>query len=643
MLLIEISHVKQLLECIGLKNFFQALNKTLKSDFKNWHSFEKSPRHAIPVENGIIELMPICGKKLYSFKYVNGHPNNVKLNKLTIFGCGLLAEVKTGEPLMISEMTLLTALRTAATSALASSLMAKPKSKTLAIIGCGAQSDFQVLAHHALFNLTEVHYFDLDPKAMQRFARNMRNESFKLIPGKDAKSTIAGVDIIITATAAKKKQKVLQASWIEPGQHICGVGGDSPGKTELDINILKKAKIVVEYFPQSAHEGEIQNLGKNAKKHVKAELWELISQKKTVRKNAKDITLFDSVGFALEDYSILRLVYDLAQKHEIGAQADLIPSNIPNTKDLFSLLKPKDLNKNAVAIMGYASGIAANNIDCGLGPLYLNHHKHQLFAQSSTALEWHALLEPKVNTETMDAINKEVVRLNTELAQGVAQLVETHKKICVFAGDHSSAIGTWSGFAHAYRKKGDIGLVWIDAHMDSHTPETSESGNIHGMPAAVLLGHGSKKLIEILDKHPKLKPENICFIGIRSYEKGEAELLEKLGVKVFFIKDIQAQGLAKTFQQAVAHVNKNTCGFGLTIDLDGIDPNDAPGVGCREDNGIPAEMLLNVLRSSPIKFPFVGLEITEYNPILDQQQKTAKLIVKLLEAVYGKNSNFIKD
>ena len=643
MLLIEISHIKQLIERIGLKEFFKALNKNLKSDFKNWHSFEKSPRHAISVENGIIELMPICGKKYYSFKYVNGHPNNVKLNKLTIFGCGLLAEVKTGEPLMISEMTLLTALRTAATSALASSLMAKPKSKTLAIIGCGAQSDFQVLAHHALFNLTEVHYFDLDPKAMQRFARNMRDESFTLIPGTDTKSTIQGVDIIITATAAKKKQKVLQASWIEPGQHISGVGGDSPGKTELDINILKKAKIVVEYFPQTTHEGEIQNLGKNAKKHVQAELWELISGKKTIRKNAKDITLFDSVGFALEDYSILRLVYDLAQTHEIGSNAELVPSHMPNTKDLFSLLKPEAINKNAVAIMGYASGIAANNNDCGLGPLYLNHHKHQLFAKSSTPLEWHALLEPQINTETSDAINKEVLRLNTELATSIEQLVQTHKKICVFAGDHSSAIGTWSGFAHAYRSQGDIGLIWIDAHMDSHTPETSDSGNIHGMPAAVLLGHGNKKLIEILDKNPKLKPENICFIGIRSYEKGEAALLDKLGVKVFFIKDIQEQGLTNVWQQALTHVSKNTCAIGLTIDLDAIDPNDAPGVGCREDNGIPAEMLLNTLTSAQVNLPFVGLEITEYNPILDHHQKTAKLIAKLLEAVYGKKSHFLKD
>ena len=266
-----------------------------------------------------------------------------------------------------------------------------------------------------------------------------------------------------------------------------------------------------------------------------------------------------------------------------------------------------------------------------------------LFSKSSTHLEWKALLEPKINTETKDAINKEVLRLNTELAEGIEHLVQTHKKICVFAGDHSSAIGTWSGFAHAYRNQGDLGLIWIDAHMDSHTPETSDSGNIHGMPAAVLLGYGNKKLTEILDKHPKLKPENICFIGIRSYEKGEAALLDKLGVKVFFIKNIQEQGLAKVWQQALAHVSKNTCAFGLTIDLDAIDPNDAPGVGCREDNGIPAKMLLNTLTSAQVNFPFVGLEITEYNPILDQQQKTAKLIARLLEAVYGKNSHFLKD
>lgn len=644
MLLIEIPHIKKLITVLGLKAFFKTLNKNLTQDFKDWQSFQKSSRHAVYVDNGVIELMPVCGKKLYSFKYVNGHPENIKLHKPTIYACGLLAEVASGEPLMISEMTLLTALRTAATSALASSYMARSDSKILSIIGCGAQSDFQVLAHHALFNLKEVRYFDLDPKAMQRFANNLQNETFKLVAGKDAQSIVSGADIIITATAAKKKQKVLNYSWLEPGQHICGIGGDSPGKTELDVNILKNSKIVVEYFPQTAHEGEIQNLGKNAKKHVYAELWELVSGKKKGRKNAKEITLFDSVGFALEDYSILRLIYDLAPKYQIGREVALVPdaTNLPETKDLFKLIKPTPSSPNSVTILSYASGLAANNIDCGLGPLYLYQHQQELFRELSFPLKWHPAIIPTTPEQRSDIV-RIVTAVNTALAEEVTATINSHEKFCVLAGDHASAIGTWSGAAHAYRKQGDIGLIWIDAHMDSHTPETTPTGNIHGMPVAHLFGYGIKSLKEILDKEPKLKPENICFIGIRSYEEGEASFLTKLGVKVFFMPDVQQQGLANIFKMALEHVNKHTFGFGLTIDLDAMDPTDAPGVGCPEKGGILSSDLLDTLNKAEVNYPFVGLEITEYNPIQDKNQKTAKLVASLLEAVYGKHSHFIKD
>ncbi len=642
MLLIEIQHLKQLIDAISLKKFFQALTKNLTQDFKDWNSFQKSPRHAIYVEQGVIELMPIANKKLYSFKYVNGHPGNTKINEPTIFACGMLAETTTGKPLLVAEMTLLTALRTAATAALASSLLAKPKSKTLAIIGCGAQSEFQVLAHHSLLNLTEVHYFDIDPKAMKRFAESMKHESFKLIPGKNIRDTIRGVDIIVTATAVNKKQKILNYAWIEPGQHICGIGGDSPGKTELDIQLLKNSKIVVEYFPQTVHEGEIQNLGKQAKKYVHAELWQIISGKKAGRKNSKEITLYDCVGFALEDYSALRLVYELATRHHIGVETNLIPTHMSNSKDLFSLLTNKPQDKNTVTLLGYAAGIAANNPDCGLGPIYLNYQHHKLFKGLSCPLEWQALLQPKLcqTTSPKDIITA-VADLSLTLAQNVEQLIKTNKRFCVLGGDHSSAIGTWSGAAHAYKDQGDLGMIWIDAHMDSHTPETSETGNIHGMPAAVLLGHGLKNLKELMNKNPKLKPENLCFIGIRSYESGEAMLLKNLGVKIFFMEEILAQGLDQVFQAALHHVNKNTCGFGLTIDLDAIDPTDAPGVGCREKNGIPAATLLNTLKSTNINYPFVGLEISEYNPLRDEHQKTAQLIALLIETIYGKHSKFV--
>ena len=339
MRLMEVPDIQKLIQSMGLAAFYQALMQKLEQDFSCWEQFEKSPRHATYVPNGVIELMPICGPKFYSFKYVNGHPENSKIGKATVVACGLLADVASGYPLLLSEMTLLTALRTAATAALAAKYLARKDSKTLAIIGCGAQSEFQVLAHHLGFTLEEVHYFDINPRAMENFAKNLAHETFTLIPAVNAKTAVQDADIIITATAAKARQKVLDYSWLRPGQHICGIGGDAPGKTELDPEILTHSKIVVEYFPQTKHEGEIQNLGPAAKELVYAELWELISQKKPGRTDEKEITLFDSVGFALEDYSSLGLIYELAEKYALGRMMQLIPEQENLPKNLFNLLK----------------------------------------------------------------------------------------------------------------------------------------------------------------------------------------------------------------------------------------------------------------------------------------------------------------
>ncbi len=337
-MLLGIQDIRALVQKVGIKTFCWELASEMREDFKAWDQFQKSARYAAYVDNGVIELMPTCGPDYFSFKYVNGHPNNPKAGLLNIVALGVLAQVSTGYPLLISEMTLLTALRTATVAALASKLMARPESKKLAIIGCGAQSEFQVLAHHALFDLTEVRYFDLDPHAMDRFARHLEGESFHLIRAADVPSAIQGTDIIVTATAAKTKQKVLMKAWLEPGQHIAGIGGDSPDKTELDPEILDIAKIVVEYFPQTVHEGEIQNLGEAARNQVYAELWELCQGSKKGRETTQEITLFDAVGFALEDYSILRYVYGLATLHKVGLYAGLIPETLKDPKNLFGLL-----------------------------------------------------------------------------------------------------------------------------------------------------------------------------------------------------------------------------------------------------------------------------------------------------------------
>ncbi|OGV50137.1 MAG: ornithine cyclodeaminase [Legionellales bacterium RIFCSPHIGHO2_12_FULL_42_9] len=338
MLLLEIPDIRSIVDRTGLKEFYLRLCRYLTDDFSNWNDFQKSSRHAVYVPNGVIELMPICNNELYSFKYVNGHPYNPQTNKLNVVAFGVLADVASGYPLLISSMTLLTALRTAATSALASRHLAKKESKRLAIIGCGAQSEFQVLAHHALFDLTEVRYFDIEVAAMTRFAHNLHNESFKLMPMKTVREAIDGADIIITATAAKGKCHVLEWSWLTPGQHISGIGGDSPGKTELDPEILKHSRVVVEYFPQTHHEGEIQNLGEKACDFVYAELWEIVSGVKPGRRDSTLISVFDSVGFALEDFSVLRLCFQLASDYNLGKEINIIPETLADCKNLYSLL-----------------------------------------------------------------------------------------------------------------------------------------------------------------------------------------------------------------------------------------------------------------------------------------------------------------
>ena len=338
MLLLESPDIRSIIKNTGLKEFYLHLCAHLTEDFSNWHQFQHSSRHAFYVPNGVIELMPICNDDLYSFKYVNGHPSNPSNNKLNVIAFGVLADVASGYPLMMSCMTLLTALRTAAISALASSHLAKKDSKRLAIIGCGAQSEFQILAHHALFDLTEVRYFDIEAGAMARLAHNLQHESFSLIPMNSVKEAIDSADIIVTSTAAKGKHHVLQLDWLTPGQHISAIGGDSPGKTELDPEILKHSRVVVEYFPQTSHEGEIQNLGDEALHHVYAELWEILGGFKSGREDASGISVFDSVGFALEDFSVLRLCYQLAVAYHVGKEINVIPDTLTDSKNLYGLL-----------------------------------------------------------------------------------------------------------------------------------------------------------------------------------------------------------------------------------------------------------------------------------------------------------------
>lgn len=338
MKVLSVDDFSKLITTHSMEAFMRDLLDALKRDYARWDEFDKIPRPGMKAPDGIMELMPICDSTYYTYKYVNCHPMNPLQGKQTVVATGQLATVDTGYPLMISEMTIMTAIRTAANSALAADLMARQDSKVLGMIGTGAQSEFQVHALRLVRHITTVKYYDTDPVAMQKFAANMADAGLELIACDSAEEAVRGSDIITVCTARYEHLDILQDAWVKPGMHINAIGGDSPGKTELELSILPRARVVVEYFDQAIHEGEIQRLGEEAARElVYAELTELVNGTKTGRDSDEDITLFDSVGIGLEDYSVLRLSYELATKYNIGSEIELIPP-ITDPKNLYGAL-----------------------------------------------------------------------------------------------------------------------------------------------------------------------------------------------------------------------------------------------------------------------------------------------------------------
>lgn len=334
MQLVSVDDLCALVKKIGIDTVFNGIVAQLRADFMRWPVFDKSPRHAIRSNEGVLELMPTADEDYYAVKIVNGHPNNPKDKKLTVCGLGLLYDVRSGYPLLFSEMTLLTAFRTAAVSALASQVLARPGSKSLAMIGCGAQSEFQVCAHQVLCGIDTVYYTDIDVAAMEKFANNLADRGLTLIPVSNISSATESADIIISATACEHAQRLLTLDNCRPGVHINAIGGDSPGKTECDSALLEKAMVVVEYLPQTKIEGETQQL--SAPPH--AELWQIMVGERVGRRTDSDITVFDSVGFAIEDYATLRWLYDQYADKKLNNKVTWVPE-VTDPKNIFSLLQ----------------------------------------------------------------------------------------------------------------------------------------------------------------------------------------------------------------------------------------------------------------------------------------------------------------
>ena len=345
---IDVKMVSELADKVGIQNFLAEMTEMVQSDFVRWEDFDKSARLASHSAIGVIELMPIADNELYGFKYVNGHPINTSKGFSTVMAFGALASVETGYPVLLSELTLTTAFRTAATSVMAARALARKDSKTMAMFGCGAQSEFQAIAFHAVLGINELRIFDVDKKAMKKLKSNLSLfPELKIIESTSPQDNVIDADIITTVTADKALATILTPDMVGPGVHINAVGGDCPGKTELHADVLRSSKIFVEYEPQTRIEGDIQQLPEDHPVHP---LWRVLNNEATGRDSNSQITVFDSVGFALEDFSALKYVLKLSKEYDIGEKINLVPEfNGNDPKDLFALTQDGKASLRRVA------------------------------------------------------------------------------------------------------------------------------------------------------------------------------------------------------------------------------------------------------------------------------------------------------
>jgi ornithine cyclodeaminase len=331
---VSVEHMMRLVIDIGVERMLSDLAAYIEEDFRRWEQFDKTPRIASHSTDGVIELMPASDGIAYSFKYVNGHPRNTRNGRQTVTAFGVLADVNTGYPTLLTEMTLLTALRTAATSALAAKYLAPRNSRVMAIIGNGAQCEFQALAFKTICGMDTVRLYDMDGAATAKAAANLRGGGLTVIKCVSAEHAVEGAEIITTCTADKQYATILSDNMVGTGVHLNAIGGDCPGKTELHRDILLRSDIFVEYPPQTRIEGEIQQLPAD---HPVTELWRVITGAAVGRADDRQVTLFDSVGFAIEDFSALRYVHDRIKGSANYVSLDLV-AHPDEPRDLYGML-----------------------------------------------------------------------------------------------------------------------------------------------------------------------------------------------------------------------------------------------------------------------------------------------------------------
>lgn len=337
--------MQRLVRTLGLQAAIDGVAAQIEADFRRWHAFDKSARVACHSEVGVVELMPVADAARFAFKYVNGHPGNTAAGLPTVMAFGVLADVATGAPQLLAEMTLLTAIRTAAMSALAAEHLARPDSRTMALIGNGAQAEFQALAFRDRLGIRTLRLFDTDRAATAKLQANLAGQGLVLQACTSTAEALRGADIVTTVTADKRRATIVTPGMLAPGMHLNAVGGDCPGKTELHRGVLEAAKVFVEYEPQSRIEGDVQQMPAD---FPVTEFWRVLTGDAPGRRHADEITVFDSVGFALEDHAALVWLAGAAARLGLGTPIDLVAAPA-DPKDLFGSLRAVAAKRPALA------------------------------------------------------------------------------------------------------------------------------------------------------------------------------------------------------------------------------------------------------------------------------------------------------
>ena len=331
---IDVKAMTEWIQREGVEHIITGMMDYLEHDYKRWRRFDKIPRVASHTPLGVIELMPTSDGDEYAFKYVNGHPFNPARGFQTVAAFGMLSDVNNGYPTFLAEMTLLTALRTAATSGMVARHLARKDSSVMAMIGAGSQSEFQALGMRAALGIDEIRIYDIDSAAVDKFVRNIEPLGFHIHKARSVSDAVENADVITTCTADKAQNTILTNDHVTDGVHLNAVGGDCPGKTELEATILERADVFVEFPEQTRIEGEIQQMPAT---FPIIEVWEVIAGQRKGRTSDHQITLFDSVGFAINDFSALRYLRDSVTGTGLEAHLDLV-ADPDDPKDLFSLI-----------------------------------------------------------------------------------------------------------------------------------------------------------------------------------------------------------------------------------------------------------------------------------------------------------------